>query len=117
MIGNELFRWCQMAMLEIQKKEYETNYCHTLYKTDPSPLIMHSHTAQMTVVMEGRGVGEINGKTRRMSRGDVLFIHPGETHRFRSESEKMILFHIHVPYETQNSDRNILEGTDFEVHL
>ena len=43
----------------------------------------------------------------------MILIEAGIKHQFIAHSEKLILFHIHIPDEGRDVDRFIVEGEDY----
>lgn len=112
----EMWEWCKNIMIELKTLPYKSNYYHTLYPQDGSPVIMHANTSQITVVISGTGYTEVDGTLFSLKEGSVVFVDKGKTHKFWCEEKELCLFHIHVPCETMFTDRVLIEGADFEVH-
>ena len=116
-IENEfILNWCKSIMIALKGKIYERKYYHTLDCTDAAPLVVHAKTAQISVVIKGHGFVAVDGVVTEIQEGSVSLINAGIQHKFWTDEGNIVLFHIHVPYETMNSDRKIVYGQDFEVH-
>ena len=103
-------------MAQIDNKDYKHNYFHTLTDKDASPVVVHSETGQITVVVSGKGFTEVNGISYEIQEGSIVLVDAMKKHKFWCEKDSIVLFHIHAPYETMFSDRIVIEGQDFEVH-
>lgn len=113
---NETFyQWILRAIPTIDES-IKLNYYHTLLPDDPSPIVIHSHAAQCSIVISGKGYTELNGIQSSISTGSIVLIEAGMSHKFWADCEPLTLFHIHLPYETMDSDREVL-GNDFSRHM
>lgn len=91
-------------------------YFHELTNRDNSPVVVHRHTNQLTYVLSGSGKAYLNGAEQPIAEGSALFVPAGTTHRFVTD-EKMKLFHIHIPDDGRETDRQIVEGNDYERYV
>lgn len=113
---NEAFyQWILHTIPSIDEN-IKLNYYHTLLPDDPSPVVIHSYTSQCSIVISGTGYTELNGVQTPISPGSIVLIEAGMSHKFWTDCEPLTLFHIHLPYETMDSDRYVL-GTDFSRHI
>lgn len=96
-------------------KDYEKKgrYYHILTPNDNSPVVVHKMTNQLTYVIEGEGITVLNGKAEDIFPGRAILVEAGTTHQFIAKSNKLTLFHIHVPDEGRDEDRYIVEGDDY----
>lgn len=99
----------------LRETPYSAEYFHTLFPEDEKPVVIHKKTHQCTLVLEGKGKVIVDGITRDICTDDIICIEANNTHQFVAETP-LTLFHIHIPFETENSDRFIVEGKDFELH-
>lgn len=88
-------------------------YFHEFSSKDNSPVVVHSHTNQLTYVIRGTGKVILDGREQELHEGSTIFVPAGTQHCFLTESS-MILFHIHIPDEGRENDREVLEGNDYE---
>lgn len=107
------FLWESINCLNEQGLENE--YYHVLLPEDEKPVVVHHSTFQCTVVLDGEGIATVNGKQEPIKKNDVIMIKAGESHQFTA-IKPLKLFHIHIPFETADSDRSILGGKDFKMH-
>jgi mannose-6-phosphate isomerase-like protein (cupin superfamily) len=114
MENNELGRFLHHSYELMQNFQYGKRYYHTLTKEDNSPVVIREHTDQITYVVEGSGTIYLNGKDQNIKAGNLILIESGTTIRFIANSEKLTLFHIHIPDTGREDDRRILEGNDFD---
>ncbi len=101
---------CQL----LQRYEKRGRYFHTLKQADNCPLIVHRMTSQLTYVIKGSGFACLNGVIQEISQGVLVYIQPNVTHRFTANEEGITLFHIHIPDDGRESDREIIEGMDYD---
>lgn len=97
----------------LQKYPKRRRYFHTLMRQDKNPVVVHKETNQLTYVLEGRGAVFLNGEEQKIDSGNMILIEAGIKHQFIAHSEKLILFHIHIPDEGRDVDRFIVEGEDY----
>lgn len=109
------FEWVKKSIDNIDE-ELAPNYYHTLDASDNSPTIIHHNTAQCTVVIKGEGFTEISGKEYSIKTGSIILANAGESHKFWTNSQPLVLFHIHIPFESIYDDRSIVSGNDFKRH-
>ena len=115
--NDELGNFFQHSYKLMQKYQYGRRYYHTLTSKDNSPVIMRDHTDQITYVIEGSGTVYLNGKEQSINEGSIILIESGTTIRFVANSERLTLFHIHIPDSGREDDRRILEGSDIDRYL
>lgn len=101
----------------LQDNPKKGRYFTVLKNTDNAPIVVHRKTNQFTYVIEGSGVGCFNGKERFLKRGDKIFIEAGTLHQFKAKEEGLTLFHIHIPDDGRENDREILEGDDYNRYI
>ncbi|MEU4283594.1 cupin domain-containing protein [Nocardiopsis dassonvillei] len=75
----------------------------------PSPLVMHKHMSQLTVVAEGAGLICLDGSEMPIKKGDLAILSETCPHSFRATPE-LILRHWHWPQELLETDRLILDA-------
>lgn len=97
----------------LQDYEKRNRYFHTLTKEDNSPVVVHRHTDQLTYVLKGSGKAYLNGEEHIIWEGSALLVRAGTYHRFVTD-DTLQLFHIHIPDEGRDTDREIIEGDDYE---
>ena len=95
---------------------YAENYYHTLNPDDEKPVVVHHVTAQCTLVLSGSGTVILDGDRYRIHENSIILVDAGVTHQFLAETA-LTLFHIHIPFETEYTDRDIISGDDFILHL
>lgn len=100
----------------MQTFEKGKRYYHTLTKEDNSPVVIRNNTDQITYVVEGNGTVFLNGNSQNIETGDTILIESGTTIRFVATSDKLTLFHLHIPDTNREDDRQILEGEDFKYY-
>ncbi len=106
-----------LSSYELLKNTGHSNrYYHTLTPKDNAPVVVHHITNQFTYIISGSGKAVLNGKEVSIKQGDSLFIEAKTTHQFIAGSEKLVLFHIHIPESGRNEDRYIIKGEDYERH-
>lgn len=101
----------------LQKDPNKGRYFHTLSSIDNSPTIVHKKTNQFTYVIEGSGIGWLDGKEYLLKRGDKIVVNAGTRHRFKANDEGMTLFHIHIPDNGRENDREVVEGEDYNRYV
>lgn len=97
----------------LQEYEKRGRYFHSLKPEDNSPTVVHKKTNQLTFVIEGNGIVVLNGKTEYIEKGKCVIVNAGTLHQFKATSDKLTLFHIHIPDEGRDNDRYIIEGDDY----
>ncbi len=102
----ELANFCKKVIMEKYDGIYD--YYQVLYPNSDKPYVVHKSTYQMTVVLSGEGRAILNEKSFELCPNDVLFIEANTCHTFLCESDKMELFHIHIPKEAISNDREII---------
>lgn len=111
----EVTDYFRRAYVNLMGNKYLEGYAHMLYPEDAKPLVIHKETYQITVVLSGSGHVVVNGDLQAISENDLIFIEANKTHQFMAATP-LTLFHIHIPFETENSDRYIIQGKDFILH-
>lgn len=91
-------------------------YFHELTSRDNSPVVVHHRTNQLTYVLSGSGKAYLNGVEQPVCQGSALFVPAGTTHRFVAD-HSMRLFHIHIPDDGRENDRQIVEGDDYARYV
>lgn len=117
MKNDELERFLRHSYNLMQSYQHGRRYYHTLTKEDNSPVVIRDHTDQITYVVEGSGTVYLNGKEQNISSGNILLIEAGTTIRFIANSERLTLFHLHIPDSGREDDRRILEGKDIDRYM
>lgn len=84
-------------------------YYQVLTKSSDKPVVKHKKTNQITIVLKGSGLAVINNEKINFNENDILYIAKNNSHCFISKSDKIELFHIHLPYEFIETDREILK--------
>ena len=83
----------------IAKKDGAPNFSMRVFAVEPggySPY--HSHPWEHEVfILEGSGAVVQEGNETPLSKGDVLFIAPGETHQLKNTSEETLEFICLIP--------------------
>lgn len=113
-MDDKLSEYINSSYSLLQNYEKKGRYFHELTPFDNSPTVVHKQTNQLTYVLSGDGIVYLNGKPQNLMAKTVVVIDAGILHRFVATSEKLILFHIHVPDEGRDNDRFIVEGEDYE---
>lgn len=101
----------------LQENLGKGRYFHTLRAVDNAPIVVHRNTSQFTYVLEGSGIGWLNGNEQPLKKGDKIVVEAGTLHRFKANKEGMTLFHIHIPDVGRENDREILEGDDYNRYV
>lgn len=101
----------------LQENPGKGRYFHTLRAEDNAPVVVHRHTSQFTYVLDGSGTGWLNGRKQPLQKGDKIVVEPGTLHRFKANEEGMTLFHIHIPDEGRENDREIVKGDDYNRYV
>ncbi|KKR06143.1 MAG: hypothetical protein UT34_C0001G0183 [candidate division WS6 bacterium GW2011_GWF2_39_15] len=114
--NKELGEFFRHSFKLMQSFEHGRRYYHTLTKEDNSPVVIRKNTDQITYVAEGSGTVYLDGKEQKIKAGETILIVSGTTIRFVASSEKLTLFHIHIPDTGRENDRQILEGKDFNYY-
>lgn len=112
-------RFCDFfraTMENLRDPQIAKEYYHTLYPDDAKPVVVHGRTAQCTLVLSGHGIVTLDQTDHPIRTDDVILIDAGVSHQFTAE-EPLVLFHIHIPAETSESDRTIIVGDDFVHHF
>lgn len=104
------------SLTNISIHGFTENYYHTLASDDEKPVVIHHSTAQCTVVLSGNGTVILDGMKYHVQANDIILIDAGVTHQFLANT-KLSLFHIHLPFETMDSDREVISGNDYIPHL
>lgn len=113
-MDNILAEYINSSYKLLQKYEKKGRYFHTLSPDDNSPTVVHKQTNQLTYVLGGNGIVFLDGRPQNLKADSALVIKAGVSHRFVATSEKLVLFHIHIPDEGRDKDRFIIEGEDYE---
>lgn len=78
------------------------NFAMRLFEVKPggfSP--RHNHPWEHEIfILEGRGLVVGGGEKRSFKEGDVIFIHPNETHQLKNTGEKTVKFLCLIPYRS-----------------
>lgn len=117
MKNNELGRLLLHSYNLMQSYKYGRRYYHTLTKEDNSPVVIRDHTDQIAYVVEGSGTVYLNGIAHDINKENIILIESGTTIRFVANSEKLTLFHIHIPDAGREDDRRVLEGEDIDRYM
>lgn len=115
--NNELGKLLLHSYNLMQNHQHGRRYYHTLTKEDNSPVVVRDRTDQITYVVEGSGAVYLNGKKQNISAENIILIESGTTIRFTASSEKLTLFHLHIPDSGREEDRRILEGDDIDRYM
>lgn len=110
----EIDKFIKQSHIDLQSEPKRGRYFHTLKSADSAPLVVHRRTNQFTYVIEGGGKGWFNGEERKLQRGDCVFVPAGTKHKFKADKGGMVLFHIHIPDDGRENDREIIEGEDYD---
>lgn len=97
----------------LKEHPQQGRYFHHLTEADNSPVVVHNVTNQLTFVVQGHGTAYLNDEIYKIEKKDILLIEAGTTHRFTAGEEGLTLFHIHIPDDGRDNDRNVLEGEDY----
>ena len=116
MTENLLEEYIRSSCQLLQDHPQAGRYFHELTNRDNSPVVVHHHTNQLTYVLSGSGKAYLNGAEQSISEGNALFVPAGTTHRFVAD-ERMKLFHIHLPDDGRETDRQIVEGDDYARYV
>lgn len=113
-MNNDVFRaFIENSYLLLQNYEKNERYFHKLTHSDNSPTVVHKKTNQLTYVIRGSGYIWLDGVQLEISKGMPIFIPANTCHRFAANEEELTLFHIHIPDEGREIDREIIEGADY----
>lgn len=74
----------------------------------PRPLVVHHVVSQLTLVVEGHGLGAFAGTVLELFPGTLLLLAPGCEHAFRAPRGQLVLQHWHWPQDHLASDRTIV---------
>ncbi|MBE5732399.1 MAG: AraC family transcriptional regulator [Clostridiales bacterium] len=81
-------------------------------------LRIHYHSLiEISLILEGRGIYKINGKTHTINEGDVFFFRPNEAHCITDiEENGMKLLNIHIsPYYLYTNFQNALNSNYVKI--
>lgn len=97
-------------------------YALRLFTSDASArknnLRIHYHSLiELSLILEGKGVYKINGKTYEINAGDVFFFRPNEAHCITDiEENGMKLLNIHIaPYYLYTNFQNALNSNYVKI--
>ena len=116
MSGNLLKAYISSSYDLLKEYTHRGRYFHELTSQDNSPVVVHHRTNQLTYVLSGSGKVYINGVERTITEGAALFIAAGTMHRFVADPS-IKLFHIHIPDEGRENDREIVCGDDYDRYI
>ena len=89
-------------------------YYQVLTPNDLKPLVKHIKTNQLTFVLNGDGQVVIDDEFIDIKKDDVVYIQKNSTHSFIANSNKLELFHIHLPYEFIENDREVIKNNIYD---
>lgn len=108
----KLFRdekMCDVLLSMLEDKLIKEKYYQVLTPKDLKPIVKHLKTNQLTFVLDGEGKVVVNDEILEIKANDVVYIPKNSTHSFIAFSDELKLFHIHLPYEYIESDREVIK--------